>query len=99
MLGKELQPGMLTVFGLVLSVSHEGNIPDGIWDGPHVTWMEIIDPHWGAVSSTLQMEDEYEILYEQRTPKYREAVKDMISARADSLQHAKTDIDDLLSFL
>ncbi len=99
MLGKDLKVGMLTTFGLVLDVIHDGNHPDGIWEGPHVHWMEVQDPHWGAVSSSLKLDEEHEILYAQGTPKYREEVKKMISARADSITYAKKDIDDLIGFL
>ena len=99
MLGKELRPGHLTTFGLVLKVAHEGDVPDGIYDGPHILWMEVNDPYYGAVSSTLQLEDEYDILYEEGTPQYREAVKKMIDQRAECIEYAQRDIRDLLQYV
>ena len=97
MLGKELRPGHMTTFGLVLAVHHE---PHGIYEAdPSIHWMEVQDPFYGGCSSTLQLEDEYEILYEEGTPQYREKVKYMIRCRADAAKHASKDIEELLQYI
>ncbi len=99
MLGKDLKVGMMTTFGVVLGVFHEGDYPDGIYEEPHINWMEVQDPHYGTVSSTLQLDDEYEILYEQGTPKYCAVIKRIIEERSSVLKYVQDDISTMLKFI
>ena len=98
MLGKELKVGMMTEHGLVLHVSLTDD-PNGIWDCPHVYWMDPQDPFYGQLSSRLILDKEYQIVCEQGTPQYREMVKKMISERAECLTYVEKDIQNLLEFI
>ncbi len=96
MLGKDLRPGHLTTFGLVLKVDHK---PDGIWEGPHVTFMENNNPYYGVVVCPLELEREYELLFQQGTPQYREKVKYMITCCTKTIDDAQNNIKELLQYV
>ena len=97
MLGKDLEPGMLIKEGLVVSVDVTDN--DTFWKSPHVTLLRVEDAHYGLLGAQLDLEEEFEIVYERGSRKYQESLHVLFCELMDAAKARAAESEKVLSFL
>lgn len=97
MLGKDLRPGHIVSAGLVVKVDHSG--ADIFWNKPNFTCINVEDPYFGQCTGELQLDKDYEIIHEEGTPEYREALKKASDLLLDAAHDRLKDMRTVLGYL
>lgn len=88
----ELQPGHLTVQGLIKRVIPGGT--DKFWgEKDAILFFDLHDAYQGGAYRSVKEDEEFEILYERGTPAYRHTVKLIIEERSSCRSNAESDMD------
>ena len=94
----QLRVGMLTDRGLILKLTPAGT--DYFWgEQDSVSFMGLHDAHWGACGCIFSDKSDWEMVFEEGTVEYVEAVSRMIQERADAATDAARDATRMLEFL
>lgn len=97
MLGKNLGPGHLTTFGLVLEVDHRGENP--FWGVPNITFLCVDDPYYGPVTGELTLDQEYDILHEQNSLEYNNTLVRLAQQLSGYIRDRADDVQVVFNFI
>ena len=96
----ELKVGMFTKEdGLIIEIHPEGNLQPR-WEGKaHILYLDYHDPYYGPCLRNLREGETYNLLYEQGTPEYKNAISELITTMMQYVTDQQKFILEVMQYL
>lgn len=93
----DLKPGMLTDQGLIIATGMPGT-SKFYGNEAYMRFLQIEDAYYGTCTRTVQVDDEFEIVYPEGSAEYLAAVKKIVSDVVERMSDLETLLDLLQAY-